>query len=453
MIKMQVSQVAQAVGGTPVHIDPDSQICGVVTDSRIVEPGMLFAPIVGARVDGHDFAANVMKQGGVMLWQKDHENIPEDVQAIVVDNVVEALGQLATTWLEIIHPLTIGITGSNGKTSTKDFCADLFGTKWKTWKTQGNRNSEIGLPLTVFEADPDTEVLILEMGMENKGEIQYLCSIAPLDIAVITSIGSAHMENLGSKLNIARAKCEIVSSLKPHGTFIYNAASDEIHQAIAELEIDPTWTLIPYGPNTPYEAGNLGFSRQGLTFTLESLDSEPFFIPSANMVQADNATAALLAAKAGNVPHENWHEALRNAHLTPMRGDIHAWGDSCILDDTYKSNPEACQRAIYTLMQIPADKHVAVLSDMLDLGPQENELHARIGAIADEAGVDVLYTWGKLSEHTHEAFTKEKKHFETKEELIRELRPLMHENSAILVKGSRAMAMDSVVQGCLEGER
>lgn len=452
MIKMQVSQVAQVVSGTLVHIDPDFEICGVVTDSRVVQAGMLFAPIVGARVDGHDFAMQVMDQGGVMFWQKDHAYIPEGTRAIVVDNVVDALGQLASAWLKQMNPLTIGITGSNGKTSTKDFCADLFGSTWKTWKTQGNRNSEIGLPLTIFEADLDTEVLILEMGMENKGEIEYLCSIAPLDIAVITSIGSAHMENLGSKLNIARAKCEIVSSLKANGTFIYHAASEEIQQAVRELAMDPTWTVIPYGPHTKYEPKDLGFSRKGLTFMLDELASQPFFIPSVNMVQADNATAALLVAKAAKIPEENWYVALSNAHLTPMRGDIHAWHNSCIFDDTYKSNPEACQRALQTLIQIPADLHIAVLSDMLDLGEQENELHAQIGRFASEVGVDILYTWGELSKHTHDAFTKQKKHFESKEDMIRELKTFANQNSAILVKGSRAMKMDSVVQGCLEGE-
>lgn len=452
MIKMKVSQVAQIVSGTLVHMDPDFEICGVATDSRVVQSTMLFAPIVGARVDGHDFAKQVMAQGGVMLWQKDHAKIPEDVQAIVVEDVVLALGHLATAWLKQMNPLTIGITGSNGKTSTKDFCADLLGSKWKTWKTQGNRNSEIGLPLTILEADLDTEVLILEMGMENKGEIEYLCSIAPLDIAVITSIGSAHMENLGSKLNIARAKCEIVSSLKQNGTFIYHAGGDEIQQAISELNINPTWTLIPYGPNTQYEPKDLGFSRKGLTFKLEALAQDPFFIPSVNMVQADNATAALLVAKAAGIPKENWYLALSHAHLTPMRGDIHSWGNSCLFDDTYKSNPEACQRAIDTLIKIPADLHIAVLADMLDLGEQENELHANIGRFADQAGVDILYTWGELSKHTHDAFTKQKKHFESKEELIRELKAFASQNSAILVKGSRSMKMDSVVQGCLEGE-
>ena len=453
MITMKLADAAEAMGGQLVHADLNTEFCGVSTDSRKIEPGMLFVPIAGARVDGHQFADQVMKNGAsVMLWQKDHLPVPEGIPAIVVDDTILAMGHLAKAWLAKVNPYTIGITGSNGKTSTKDFGAALFSSLAKTYKTQGNHNNEIGLPLTVFEMDDDTKVLILEMGMENRGEIAYLCSIAPLNLALITSIGSAHMENLGSKTNIARAKCEITTSLKPGGSLIYHNDGEEIRQALSELSLDPSWTLIPYGENTEYNPENLHVTRRGLSFELKALDSRPFQIPSANTVQAYNATGALLAAKAGGVPEANWHEALANASLTPMRGDLKAWKNSCILDDTYKSNPEAARSAISTLMEIPADVHIAVLSDMLDLGPEEKAIHAAIGQYAHDAGVDVLFTWGPLSKETSAAFEGTKQHFETKEDLLAALKPYALDNTAILVKGSRAMAMDTIVKGCLEGE-
>ncbi len=453
MITMTLVQAAAAMQGEPVSIDKTAEFCGVSTDSRTIGPGMLFVPIAGNRVDGHDYAAQVMEKGAAaMLWQKDHLPVPQGVRAIVVDNTVEAMGALAREWLKMVHPFTVGITGSNGKTSTKDYCASLLATMGKTWKTQGNHNNEIGLPLTIFEMDADTRNLVLEMGMENRGEIDYLVSIAPIDVAIITSIGSAHMENLGSRENIARAKCEILDGLKPQGTFIYNADSPEIRKVLAEKILEPFWFILPYGKDTPYDPVDLKFSRTGLSFRLPALSEKPFKIPSASDVQAMNATAALLMAKAAGIPQGKWHEALESASLTPMRGDLRKWKSSCILDDTYKSNPEAARSAISTLMEIPADVHIAVLSDMLDLGPDTGKLHASIGEFADQAGVDLLYTWGPLSQFTSEAFGKEKKHFDTKEELLEALQPYGEANAAVLVKGSRAMAMDTVVRGLLEGE-
>lgn len=454
MITMTFDKAAAFCGGRAENAPAGLTFTGVETDSRKIKPGMLFAPIVGARVDAHSFAGQIMEAGAAgMLWQSDHENRPDDVPLIVVDNVVDALGRLARAWLEAVSPYTIGITGSNGKTSAKDFCYSLFSTVRKTWKTQGNRNSEIGLPLTIFEMDADTQVLILEMGMEHKGEIEYLCSIAPLDVAIITSIGSAHLENLGSKLNIARAKCEIVSSLKEFGTFIYNNDSTEIQQAISELDLEPAWQILPYGKGTDYQPEDVHLSHHGVSFRLPTLSEEPFLLPSASRIQADNATAALLAARAYGIPEEDWHKALEYAQLTPMRGQLHKMGYAVIFDDTYKSNPEAAEMAIRSLMEIPAKEHIAVLADMLDLGEEENELHARIGRLAAEAGVSRLYTFGERSKYTNEAFDGIKEHFETKQALISRLLPLAGRAAAILVKGSRAMAMDEVVAGCLKGER
>ena len=454
MIKMTFTQAAAAADGECVHAPETLEFSRVAIDSRKIEPGMLFIPIAGEHTDGHRYAQMVKEAGAAgMLWQRDVPNPPEGFPLILVDNTIIAMGKIAKAWLEEVSPIVVGVTGSNGKTSAKDFLASLFATRWKTWKTQGNHNNEIGLPLTLFEMDEDIEALILEMGMENRGEIEYLCSIAPLDYALITSIGSAHLENLGSKLEIARAKCEITSSLVPFGTLVYHNDSPEIRVALGELQErieKEEWTVIPYGEQTEYQPEHLQFSRKGLHFMLPALSVEPFFIPSASSVQAWNATGALLVAKAAGVHPEKWHEGLAQARLTGMRGQILEWNRACILDDTYKSNPEAAGEALHTLMQIPAHRHVAVLADMLDLGEQEEELHASIGREANQLGVDALYTYGDRSRATFEAFSGEKRHFDSKEELVETLLSESDQDSAILVKGSRAMAMDTIVKGCLE---
>lgn len=453
MINMTFSQAAGLCGGRLFHTDGTASFTGAASDSRAVKEGMLFVPLIGARSDGHAFAKDVKKAGAAgMLWKKGHPGKPEDLPLIEVDDVVEAFGKIARGWLMEVDPMVVGVTGSNGKTSTKDFCASLFGTTKKTWKTQGNRNTEIGLPLTICEMPIDTEVLILEMGMENKGEIAYLCTIAPLDIAIIASIGSAHMENLGSIENIAAAKCEILSSLKPFGTLVYNAASPELVKVLADQPLDPTWQLVAFGEGTDFAPENLQMTRHGFSFTLPSLGSDTYVVRCANPVQADNATAALLAARAGEIRKDLWSKAIEETELTPMRGQIRPFGQASLFDDTYKSNPESARAALDALMQIPAKVHVAVLSDMLDLGSTEQELHRQIGEYASQLGVDRLYTWGPLSKAVHDGFDGYKVHFENKIDMIRAVRKLDQLDAAILVKGSRSMHMEDVIQGCLEGE-
>ena len=224
-------------------IDDTKKIHGVVIDSRQVTKDVLYVPIIGQRVDGHTFAKQTIEDGALIsLWQKDHVPYP-DFPVILVDDTLKAMQDLSKAYLDELHPLVIGVTGSNGKTSCKDILYSIFSQEKKTQKTQGNRNSEIGLPLTIFDFDKDIEVAILEMGMENKGEITQLTSIAQPDISVITSIGSAHMENLGGKLQIAQAKCEILEGTKENGLFLYNYESKEIQEVLCTLD-----TLIHFVP-------------------------------------------------------------------------------------------------------------------------------------------------------------------------------------------------------------
>lgn len=452
MITFSLAQAAEAMGATLQNGSATDTFEGVCIDSRRVTPGVLYVPIVGARADGHDFARQAVEDGAAAtLWQADHTPYPTDFPVLIVKDPVTAMGRLAKAWLKTLNCLVIGITGSNGKTSAKDLCASIFAQSVKTWKTQGNHNNEIGLPQTVFEADADTQVLILEMGMENRGEIAYLCEIAPLDIAIITSIGSAHMENLGSMDNIARAKCEIVTSLKANGALVYNQDNDSIKLALSELELNPAWTLIPYGKGSEFAPCNLRFSREGLSFDLPAVDDEPFFVRAASFVQADNATAAILAARFAGISLEDCHIGCAEAVLTPMRGQLLDWKEAVLLDDTYKSNPQAALSALRTLMAMPASCHVAVLADMLDLGPLELEEHAAIGRAAGELGVDVLFAYGARSKATADACSsKVVRHFENKEDLIEALQPYGDQQAAILIKGSRAMAMDEIVAACLE---
>lgn len=439
-------------GASLIQADnPHAPAAGVVIDSREVIPGSIYIPMIGARADGHSFIDQVRKAGAaVSFWQKDHTPYPEGIPLLLVDDTLSSMQKLAASYLAQVDPLTIGITGSNGKTSTKDMTAAILAEKFRTVKTQGNHNNEIGLPLTIFDLEDDTEAAILEMGMENYGEIDALCEIAPLDAAIIVSIGSAHMENFGNKTNIARAKCEIIDGLPEGGLLVYDKDSPEIDAVLPEFTGSHPVEALSFSASGNRQAdlyieGDLSYSRDGLEMHVSG-DDEPFLVPAAGRVQASNALGAILLARKLGLSEEQIRQGLAKTELTKMRSALIPAGKATILDDSYKSNPESSAAAVDTLMEIPAATHIAVLAGMLDLGDNEKQLHEQAGAYAKDKGVDLLFTYEKLGEDIAEGFGSEARRFMDKEELIEALRPWLEEDAAILVKGSRFFKMDEVVR-------
>lgn len=451
MIQKTVEWAASALE-SPYSGNRETTFHGVSTDSRQINPGMLYVPLAGARVDGHSFIEQVKEKGAAAaLWQKDHLPYPEGISLILVDDTQKALQNLAKKYLQTLSCKRIGITGSNGKTSTKDMTASILSQSRKTQKTQGNHNNEIGLPLTILDLDEDTEAAILEMGMENFKEISFLCSLAPLDTAVICSIGSAHKENLGSRENIARAKLEILEGLKKGGTFIYNADSPEIEKVLPEFELDPSWTVIPYGKEQACTISSAPvLTKDGIEFEADCLGQGKLNVHAAGFFQADNALAASLAAGSLGASFDDMQQGLQQAELSAMRGQILKAGSASLIDDTYKSNPESAAQGLRTLASMPAAVHIAALSDMLDLGEDEIALHAGIGELAKELGIDYVFTTGERSKATSEAFGAKGQHFETKEALTLALEPFLEQDAVVLIKGSRAMKMEEVTKGLLE---
>lgn len=459
MIKRPLSHLAKMLDASVLNMpeDQDPIINGVSIDSRTVKPGMLYIPLKGARADGHDFIAPVRQAGAAAsLWAIDRIPYPNFIPLILVKDPQEAMQKLAKTYLSEVNPLTVGVTGSNGKTSTKDMAASILSEKYRTVKTQGNHNNEIGLPLTIFDLDDDTQAAVLEMGMENYGEIEFLCSIAPLDIAAITSIGSAHMENFGNRKNIAKAKCEILEGLKPGGTFIYDKTSGEIDEVLSEIQVPESVKQVSFSAdeNIPADLqikGGILYLKDGIEFDASGFE-KPLFVPAAGKHQAGNALCAAAVGKAAGLDEEQIQKGLSKTELTRMRSRLYPLKEGVILDDSYKSNPESAKAGIDTLMQIPADRHIAVMAGMLDLGPTEKELHEQTGKYAKEQGADLFIGYGGLGKIMAEGFGQPSVVFEDKNELIEYLRPLFDEKSAVLIKGSRAFAMDEVVNALLKGE-
>ena len=223
LIKRTYAEIATMAGSVETFEQyANVQINGITIDSRKIEAGQLFIPFKGERTDGHQYVADAIKQGAAAaFWQKDVPNPPENLPLIFVDDSLKAIQALAKSYLRQLNVKVVGITGSNGKTSTKDITTSLLSLKYKVQKTEGNYNNHLGLPLTVLGLEEDTDIAVLEMGMSGRGEIDFLSRLAEPDIAVITNIGESHMQDLGSREGIAEAKLEILNGLKDKGRFIY----------------------------------------------------------------------------------------------------------------------------------------------------------------------------------------------------------------------------------------
>lgn len=437
MIKITAGQLAQIAGGKLLHPeDADTLIQGVSIDSRQVTKDNLYVPLIGARADGHTFIDMVKDKGAAAsLWNADHMPYPENIPLILVEDTLKALQKAATSYLHTLAPCTIGITGSNGKTSVKDMMAAAFSTTSNTAATPGNRNSDIGLPLTIMEFDPGLETAVLEMGMENFGEIQKLVSIAPLDAAIITSIGSAHMANLGSRQNIAKAKCEILKGLKPGGLFLYNEDAPELKTELDKPEnklfiAANDIQLIPFGQN---QIHNVRLHEGRMEF------DSPFGAISLNALgefQCVNALPVLWLASKYDLDMDKVKRALANVKLTGMRADLRSAGKATILDDSYKSNPESAKAALDILASLPGNK-AAVLADMLDLGDNEKELHQEVLDYAASLNIPV-YATGPVFQQTNARW------YEDKNALFEAVKPLLDTSTVILVKGSRFYKMDEL---------
>lgn len=436
--------------------DNDIVIQGVATDSRTIQPGNLFVPIVGEKFDGHQFGAAVLAAGaGALLWQRDHDMVP-DGPVILVDDTLSALQKLAAAYLAESRAKVVGITGSNGKTTVKDMVTALLETRYKVHKTQGNYNNHIGLPLTVLAMKEDTDIAVLEMGMSGRHEIELLSSIARPDIAVITNIGEAHLLQLGSREEIARAKLEIVSGMKPGGLLVYHGDEPLIDQVLQEPgTVKPasmnTFTFGSRDTNDAYPTGMM-FHARGIVFTSNRYEGEGFSLPLLGRHNVINALAAMAVATHLGVSDEEIRRGFAGLKLTSMRIEaIETNHGVTVLNDAYNSSPTAAKAAIDVLGDMKGYRcRIAVLGDMLELGQREREFHEEIGSYLSPDQVELVLTYGPLSQHTAEAAKANYPDgavlaFTDKEQLITELLKRVTEKDIVLVKASRGMKLEHVV--------
>lgn len=438
----------------------DIRIEGVATDSRKITPGCLFVPLTGEHFDGHEFGAAALTGGAACtLWQLNKGPAPSG-NVIVVEDTLQALQMLATAYLAQMAPQVVAITGSNGKTTTKDIVASLLSSQYKVHKTQGNFNNHIGLPLTILSMQEDTEIAILEMGMSSRGEIALLASLAAPDVAVITNIGESHLLQLGSRKEIARAKLEIAEGLKPGGLLIYNGDEPLLEEVLAELGPSVLFgcKTLRFGEtshNDEYPVGIMSHSG-GMTFTTNCNGDRAFTLPVPGRHNVINSLAAIAVARHYGISGDNIEAGLRNLKLTGMRIEMTTTASGItLLNDAYNASPTSMKAAIDVLQSMKSSGiKIAVLGDMLELGPEEVQYHEEVGLYLDPGKIDLLFTYGNLSRYLAKAaelkFGNERIFsFTDKIELTKLLVSKCRAKDIVLFKASRGMRLEEVLQSLI----
>jgi UDP-N-acetylmuramoyl-tripeptide--D-alanyl-D-alanine ligase len=457
------------------------QIAGVTRDSRSVKAGQLYIPLVGERFDGHDFAVFALEGGAAaLLWQPDRP-LPDALAGapvVFVADTLAALQQLASAYRDQLGLKVVGVTGSNGKTTTKDMVASVLSGVFRVHKTEGNLNNHIGLPLTILDLSEDTEAAVLEMGMSGFGEIELLTRIAKPDVAIITNIGDAHLLQLGSREGIARAKLEIASGLRPGGLLLINGDEPLLHQGVASLALPESAVVQTFGlgEGNDWSAAGIQVGAESCTFDVnvsanaaagaEGFDSGAgtlggVTIPVPGKHNVSNALAAMAASARLGVPAAKIASGFQGLRLTGMRiQPERAYNGAMLLNDAYNANPTAVRAAIDLVAQLSGYRRKwLVLGDMLELGPREAELHREIGAYVTPEKADAVLTFGPLSINTaggaaerfgltdpaEAAGDPAVKAFDDKLALVEWLRARLAPDDLVLVKGSRGMRMEEIV--------
>jgi UDP-N-acetylmuramoyl-tripeptide--D-alanyl-D-alanine ligase len=456
--------VLKATGGKLLAEGKEQRFLGISTDSRTLRPGELFVALVGENFDGHQFVAQAASSGstGVVVALTEVEAL--DTQAlqipvIGVSDTLRSFGDLASFWRGRYSIPVVAITGSNGKTTTKEMVAAILSRSWKVLKNHGTFNNLVGVPLTLLQLDSTHEAAVIEMGMNQPGEIERLTEIVQPSVGMITNIQPAHLEGLGDLASIQAAKGALFAGMPATGTLVVNRDDSRVLDEAASFPGRQVGFSAKGDPAEVSLERVVGMDGEGSRFLLrlpeETLEVH---LPVLGLHHIKNAVAAAAVAWALNLPASSIGAALANFHPVDKRMEVLTLpGDIRVINDTYNANPGSMAAALETLMQVKQQgRALAVLGDMLEMGEDSASLHRQVGSIAAKEGVDYLLAMGKQASHllagaveagmARDQLTEAGNH----EEIAAQVHGLMAAGDWVLVKGSRGMRMEKVVEALME---
>ncbi len=459
------AKIAGAVGGKLIGACDENAVCrSISTDSRKAAPGCLFVPIPGERVDGHDFLRAVFESGCRVSFTMKEDHLPEGMTFILVDDSTRALQALAADYRRTISVPVIGITGSVGKTTTKEMVATALSAGKKTFRTEGNMNSQVGLPQMILKLSDSIEAAVIEMGMSLKGEMDRLVSVALPDCAVITNIGVSHIGQIGSREGIRHEKLAIASKLKK-GAKLFINGDDPMLAALSEAAKEDTMikgvlenaSIVRFGESEECEfrAVNVETGLLESTFTLRYAGRElPMKLQAPGLHNVRNACAAIAVALEFGVDAKAAAKALFEYKPVAMRGTVEEFGGISLLDDTYNASPDSMQSAAEVLSSIKAKRHIAVLADMKELGEFSKKIHFDTGKKLGEYSLNAAFVIGpeavELAEGLKASGVSPVFWFEDNESAIRGLLDYLETGDAVMIKGSRSMKLEEISKALRE---
>lgn len=474
-------EICAATGGILLN-DPgayeeitERQILSVSTDTRDIQAGALFVALKGERFDGHRFCQSAADKGASLLLVSEDSNLPLGLPYVLVSDTTVALGKIARFYRLRLGCKVIGVTGSVGKTSTRRMIESVFDSHMKTHATKANNNNEIGLPLTILSAPEDVELIILEMGMRLKGEISYLSHIAMPDIAVISNIGVAHIERLGSKQAILEAKLEICEGLINDKLLVINGEDRLLSNHLLEMG-KKTWgelgvtlstssiengALITQAANQSVKLTNVSYFETGSEFQVEYLSpnskqSLSCKLNIAGQHHVKNALLAILCAMHLDIPAHAIIEGLENYSVLDGRGKLIQSGQYLIYDDAYNAGPESMAASFDSLKQLaPNARRVAAVGGMLELGDYAKQLHFETGVAAAKSGLSLIAVCGQYKDAFFDGVRTVSTDVnvvlcEDKKEIVEVLAEMLKPDDALLIKASHAFGFDSLARELLE---
>lgn len=434
----------------------DLNFTGVSTDTRTVRPGELFIALQGEKFDGHAYLGQAVKAGAAGVVVSRPVTVPQSVAVLQVPSTLKAYQDIACAYRCSFSNLkVVAVTGSNGKTSTKDMIASCLSARYRVVKTEANFNNEIGLPRTLLNLRPDTQIAVVEIGMRGMGQIKAMCAVARPDVAVITNVGTTHIGLLGSEENIARAKSEILEDLPADGFAVLNGDQPLVRAMSAKLKVQAAWFGLQ--KNDDFQGSDLQVTSAGSSFCcwVKNLpQAVRFSLPQIGEHNVMNALAAIAVGCHFGISLKEMAEALRQAPVSSMRQEIIHRGAYTIINDAYNASPASMAAALATLRKLKeaqpqTGRSLAVLADMLELGDASASLHRQVGAAAVREKTDAVFTYGTEAE----AISQEVQRLggiafpcRNREEAAARLKAYLQPGDLVLLKGSHVMDVGGIIK-------